>query len=111
MLSTKPDQLINNLIQNNANATRYVQHLSTILLEACSILDRLEVEVDLSPALLDWWMHHKPQTPVGENGEINGNQIVSASGNPIGSGVELGVQDNEPVLPSSEGSSGLLIKE
>ncbi len=52
---------LDQLIAKSREQLVYVAHLSALLQEACQILDKLEVSVDVSEHLAHWWEHHKPE--------------------------------------------------
>jgi len=54
-------------VQDNQEKLMFIAHLTKLLQEACQILDKLEVSVDVSEHLAHWWEHHKPK---GETNEV-----------------------------------------
>lgn len=75
---------IRTLEESRNNALRYSAHLSALLKEACDILEKLEVTVEVSDPLKCWWEKEKRKR------EAHECALVSSTGTPIGSRVGLG---------------------
>ena len=89
---------IRTLEESRNNALRYSAHLSALLKEACDILEKLEVTVEVSDPLKCWWEKEKRKKDVGT--------LLSNTRTPIGSrvGLDRGLVQPEPtaVQDSSE---------
>ena len=82
------------LVAKNREQLVYIAHLNALLLEACTILDSLEVTTDVSEHLAHWWEHHRPVK------EEDVNKIILSESIAVGSGVDdqgLRSEDDNPV--------------
>ncbi len=53
---------VERLVQKGSEQLVYIAHLNKLLMEACLILESLDVSVEVSEHLAHWWEHHKPTT-------------------------------------------------
>ncbi len=72
---------VEQLVQKGSEQLVYIAHLNRLLMEACLILENLDVSVDVSEHLAHWWEHHKQTTerPV-ENPVANQQPILVRTG-------------------------------